>query len=87
MAELRKAKELNDRLDLEIRALRVRVRCLDAEKSSLQQTVRYDDGRMTLYIHFTSFFGFFEPATLSVHINSATHLHFDCAFEPVAHSK
>ncbi|XP_035488474.2 paramyosin isoform X2 [Scophthalmus maximus] len=39
VAELRKAKELNDRLDLEIRALRVRVRCLDAEKSSLQQTV------------------------------------------------
>lgn len=41
MAELRKAKEMNDRLDLEIRALRNRVRCLDAEKSSLQQTVRY----------------------------------------------
>ncbi|XP_072238041.1 uncharacterized protein [Leuresthes tenuis] len=39
MAELRKAKELNDRLDLEIRALRTRVRSLDAEKSSLQQTV------------------------------------------------
>ncbi|XP_073324890.1 uncharacterized protein [Pagrus major] len=39
MVELRKAKELNDRLDLEIRALRNRVRSLDAEKSSLQQTV------------------------------------------------
>lgn len=41
MVELRKAKELNDRLDLEIRALRTRVRSLDAEKSSLQQAVRY----------------------------------------------
>lgn len=41
MVELRKVKELNDRLDLEIRALRSRVRCLDAEKNSLQQTVRY----------------------------------------------
>ncbi|XP_063766669.1 coiled-coil domain-containing protein 30 isoform X2 [Eleginops maclovinus] len=39
MVELRKAKELNDRLDLEIRALRTRVRTLDAEKNSLQQTV------------------------------------------------
>uniref|UniRef100_UPI0037E74B79 coiled-coil domain-containing protein 30 n=1 Tax=Semicossyphus pulcher TaxID=241346 RepID=UPI0037E74B79 len=39
MVELRKAKELNDRLDLEIRALRSRVRTLDAEKGSLQQTV------------------------------------------------
>ncbi|XP_049440747.1 coiled-coil domain-containing protein 30 isoform X3 [Epinephelus fuscoguttatus] len=39
MVELRKAKELNNRLDLEIRALRNRVRTLDAEKSSLQQTV------------------------------------------------
>ncbi|XP_054472379.1 coiled-coil domain-containing protein 30 [Anoplopoma fimbria] len=39
MVELRKAKELNDRLDLEIRALRGRVRTLDAEKSSLQQMV------------------------------------------------
>ncbi|KAF6738799.1 Coiled-coil domain-containing protein 30 [Oryzias melastigma] len=38
MVELRKAKELNDRLDLEIRALRNRVRSLDAEKRSLQQT-------------------------------------------------
>ncbi|KAM7402303.1 hypothetical protein PAMP_017551 [Pampus punctatissimus] len=37
MVELRKAKELNDRLDIEIRALRSRVRSLDAEKSSLQQ--------------------------------------------------
>lgn len=41
MVELRKAKELNDRLDLEIRALRNRVRSLDAEKSSLQQKVSY----------------------------------------------
>lgn len=40
MVELRKTKELNDRLDLEIRALRNRVRSLDAEKSSLQQKVR-----------------------------------------------
>ena len=40
MVELRKAKELNDRLDLEIRALRNRVRSLDAEKNTLQQTVR-----------------------------------------------
>uniref|UniRef100_UPI003AB0873B uncharacterized protein isoform X2 n=1 Tax=Centroberyx gerrardi TaxID=166262 RepID=UPI003AB0873B len=39
MVELRKAKELNDRLDLEIRALRTRVRSLDAEKNSLQETV------------------------------------------------
>ncbi|XP_063329054.1 coiled-coil domain-containing protein 30 isoform X2 [Pelmatolapia mariae] len=39
MVELRKTKELNDRLDLEIRALRNRVRSLDAEKTSLQQTV------------------------------------------------
>ncbi|KAM8756407.1 coiled-coil domain-containing protein 30 isoform 2-T2 [Acanthopagrus schlegelii] len=39
MVELRKTKELNDRLDLEIRALRNRVRFLDAEKNSLQQTV------------------------------------------------
>ncbi|XP_018556141.1 paramyosin isoform X2 [Lates calcarifer] len=39
MVEVRKAKELNDRLDLEIRALRNRVRCLDAEKSSVQQMV------------------------------------------------
>uniref|UniRef100_A0A8C9XMA4 Coiled-coil domain containing 30 n=1 Tax=Sander lucioperca TaxID=283035 RepID=A0A8C9XMA4_SANLU len=38
MVELRKAKELNDRLDLEIRALRSRVRTLDAEKSLMQQT-------------------------------------------------
>lgn len=40
MVELRKAKEMNDRLDLEIRALRSRVRSVDAEKSSLQQLVR-----------------------------------------------
>ncbi|XP_029989962.1 coiled-coil domain-containing protein 30 [Sphaeramia orbicularis] len=40
MVELRKAKELNDRLDVEIRALRSRVRSLDAEKSSLQQKVK-----------------------------------------------
>ncbi|XP_071349975.1 coiled-coil domain-containing protein 30 [Trachinotus anak] len=39
MVELQKAKELNDRLDLEIRALRSRVRTLDAEKRSLQQMV------------------------------------------------
>ncbi|XP_019214817.2 coiled-coil domain-containing protein 30 isoform X5 [Oreochromis niloticus] len=39
IVELRKTKELNDRLDLEIRALRNRVRSLDAEKTSLQQTV------------------------------------------------
>ncbi|KAG7493706.1 hypothetical protein JOB18_014869 [Solea senegalensis] len=39
MVEVRKEKELNDRLDLEIRALRVRVRALDAEKSCLQQKV------------------------------------------------
>lgn len=48
MVEVRKAKELNDRLDLEIRALRSRVRSLDAERNSLQQTVRYDDGQITL---------------------------------------
>ncbi|RVE73325.1 hypothetical protein OJAV_G00046630 [Oryzias javanicus] len=41
MVELRKAKELNDRLDLEIRALRNRVRSLDAEKRSLQETVAF----------------------------------------------
>lgn len=40
MVEMRKTKELNDRLDLEIRALRNRVRSLDAEKGSLQQRVR-----------------------------------------------
>ncbi|XP_034548630.1 coiled-coil domain-containing protein 30 isoform X2 [Notolabrus celidotus] len=39
LVELRKTKELNDRLDLEIRSLRTRVRSLDAEKNSLQQTV------------------------------------------------
>ncbi|KAM9759055.1 uncharacterized protein ACNS7B_005851 isoform 1-T1 [Menidia menidia] len=39
MAELRKAKDLNDRLELEIRALKSRVRSLDAERSSLQQIV------------------------------------------------
>ncbi|XP_026204832.1 coiled-coil domain-containing protein 30 isoform X3 [Anabas testudineus] len=39
MVELRKAKEMNDRLDLEIRALRNRVRSLDAEKISSQQLV------------------------------------------------
>ncbi|XP_069391708.1 coiled-coil domain-containing protein 30 isoform X2 [Paralichthys olivaceus] len=37
--EQRKAKELNDRLDFEIRVLRNRVRSLDAEKRSLQQMV------------------------------------------------
>ncbi|XP_061584272.1 coiled-coil domain-containing protein 30 [Cololabis saira] len=40
MVELRKAKVLNDRLDLEIRSLRSRVRSLNAEKSSLQQAVK-----------------------------------------------
>ncbi|KAM3621458.1 uncharacterized protein V6R79_011441 [Siganus canaliculatus] len=39
IVELRKAKELNDRLDIEIRALRDRVRSLDAEKRSLQNSV------------------------------------------------
>ncbi|CAM9298475.1 unnamed protein product [Lampetra planeri] len=39
MVELRKAKELNDRLDVEIRALRGRVRSLDADNSFLQQTL------------------------------------------------
>ncbi|CAJ1050534.1 coiled-coil domain-containing protein 30 isoform X1 [Xyrichtys novacula] len=39
LVELRKTKELNDRLDLEIRALRNRVRSLDAEKNIQQQTV------------------------------------------------
>lgn len=48
MVELRKAKEMNDRLDLEIRALRNRVRSLDAEKSSLQQSVRHSDGEIKL---------------------------------------
>ncbi|MEQ2292222.1 hypothetical protein AMECASPLE_020862, partial [Ameca splendens] len=37
MVEVRKAKELNDRLDLEIRALRNRVRSLDAEKNALKK--------------------------------------------------
>nr|XP_015814507.2 coiled-coil domain-containing protein 30 isoform X2 [Nothobranchius furzeri] len=41
MAELRKTKELNDRLDHEIRALRNRVRFLDAEKNAVQQTVAF----------------------------------------------
>ncbi|XP_028302685.1 coiled-coil domain-containing protein 30 isoform X2 [Gouania willdenowi] len=39
MVELRKVKGANDHLDLEIRALRSRVRCLDAEKTSLQEKV------------------------------------------------
>lgn len=39
MAELRKSKELNDRLDYEARALRNRIRAVDAEKSSLQLSV------------------------------------------------
>ncbi|KAL6111949.1 ccdc30 [Pungitius sinensis] len=39
LVELRKAKALNDRLELEIRASRSRIRNLDAEKSSLQQMV------------------------------------------------
>uniref|UniRef100_A0A3P9MM47 Coiled-coil domain containing 30 n=1 Tax=Oryzias latipes TaxID=8090 RepID=A0A3P9MM47_ORYLA len=46
MVELRKAKELNDRLDLEIRTLRNRVRSLDAEKRSLQQTVASLQGEL-----------------------------------------
>lgn len=44
MVELRKAKELNDRLDFEVRALRGRVRSLDADNSFLQQTVRRVQG-------------------------------------------
>lgn len=55
MVEVRKAKELNDRLDLEIRALRNRVRCLDAEKSSVQQMVRYDNTVFN-YLFSTNFF-------------------------------
>lgn len=39
MAELRKSKELNDRLDCEARALRTRIRSVDAENSSLQLSV------------------------------------------------
>lgn len=39
MAELRKSKELNDRLDSEARALRNRIRSVDAENSSLQLSV------------------------------------------------
>ncbi|KAK5610437.1 hypothetical protein CRENBAI_004656 [Crenichthys baileyi] len=39
MVELQKAKEHNDRLDLEIRALRNRVRSLDAEKNALKKMV------------------------------------------------
>ncbi|XP_046881995.1 coiled-coil domain-containing protein 30 isoform X3 [Hypomesus transpacificus] len=38
VVELRKAKELNDRLDQEIRALRTRVRSLDAERRALLHT-------------------------------------------------
>nr|XP_023851862.1 coiled-coil domain-containing protein 30 isoform X5 [Salvelinus alpinus] len=39
VVELRKAKELNDRLDQEIRALRTRVRTMDAERKTLLETV------------------------------------------------
>uniref|UniRef100_A0A4W5P9J4 Coiled-coil domain containing 30 n=1 Tax=Hucho hucho TaxID=62062 RepID=A0A4W5P9J4_9TELE len=39
VVELRKAKELNDRLDQEIRALRTRVRTMDAERKILLETV------------------------------------------------
>lgn len=39
MAELRKSKELNDRLDYEARALRNRIRAVDSENSSLQLSV------------------------------------------------
>ncbi|XP_075881512.1 coiled-coil domain-containing protein 30 isoform X2 [Nelusetta ayraudi] len=39
MAELRKSKELNDRLDYEARALRNRIRAVDAENNSLQLSV------------------------------------------------
>lgn len=46
MVELRKTKELNDRLDLEIRALRNRERCLDAERSSLHQKVKQEDNTL-----------------------------------------
>ncbi|XP_062316563.1 coiled-coil domain-containing protein 30 isoform X1 [Osmerus eperlanus] len=38
VVELRRAKELNDRLDQEIRALRTRVRSLDAERRALLHT-------------------------------------------------
>ncbi|KAG7244735.1 hypothetical protein INR49_029754 [Caranx melampygus] len=38
MVELKKAKELNDHLDTEIRELRCRVRFLNAEKNSVQHT-------------------------------------------------
>ncbi|KAK2861956.1 hypothetical protein Q5P01_001489 [Channa striata] len=39
IVELLRAKELNDRLDLEIRSLRSRVRSLDSERKSLQHVV------------------------------------------------
>ncbi|XP_035652275.1 myosin-11 isoform X4 [Oncorhynchus keta] len=39
VVELRKATELNDRLDQEIRALRTRVRTMDAERKTLLETV------------------------------------------------
>lgn len=39
MAELQKAKERNERLDTEIRALRDRVRSLDSERKTLLKMV------------------------------------------------
>lgn len=41
MVELQKAKEHNDRLDTEIRALRDRVRSLDSERKTLLKMVGY----------------------------------------------
>lgn len=42
MVELKKAKELNNRLDAEIRELRCSLHFLNAEKNSVQHTVRRD---------------------------------------------
>lgn len=51
MAELRKSKELNDRLDCEARALRNRIRSVDAENSSLQLSVsNYADKDKNLWL-------------------------------------
>ncbi|XP_045079831.1 paramyosin isoform X2 [Coregonus clupeaformis] len=49
VVELRKAKELNDRLDQEIRALRTRVRTMDAERKALLEMVEKmkDSGNAT----------------------------------------
>lgn len=41
MEELQKAKEYNERLDTEIRALRDRVRSLDSERKTLLKMVCY----------------------------------------------